>query len=42
MSGILSGASGAHCQLCTANLEELMDLEMVRGGFPIDRNISDP
>ena len=33
MSGILSGASGAHCQLCTANLEELMDLEMVRVVF---------
>ena len=33
MSGILSGAGGARCQLCTANLEELMDLEMVRVVF---------
>ena len=41
MSGILSGAGGAHCQLCTANLDEIKDLEMVRGGFPINRNISD-
>ena len=39
MSGILSGAGGAHCQLCTANLDEIKDLEIVRGGFPI--NISD-
>ena len=41
MSGILSGAGGAHCQLCTANLDEIKDLEIVRGGFPINRNISD-
>ena len=41
MSGILCGAGGAHCQLCTANLDEIKDLEMVRGGFPINRNISD-
>ena len=26
MSGILSGAGGAHCQLCTANLRQLKDL----------------
>ena len=41
MSGILSGAGGAHCQLCTANLRELKDLEMVRAGFPINRQILD-
>ena len=41
MSGILSGAGGAHCQLCTANLKELKDLEMVRAGFLINRQILD-
>ena len=41
MSGILSGAGGAHCQLCTANLKELKDLEIVRAGFPINRHILD-
>ena len=41
MSGILSGAGGAHCQLCTANLRELKDLEMVMAGFPINRQILD-
>ena len=41
MSGILSGAGGTHCQLCTANLKELKDLEMVRAGFPINRQIFD-
>ena len=41
MSGILSGAGGAHCQLCTASLKDLKDIEMVRAGFPINRSISD-
>ena len=36
MSGILRGARGAHCQLCTANLKELKDQEMLRAGFPIN------
>ena len=36
ISGILSGAGGAHCQLCTANLKEIKDLEMVRAGFEIN------
>ena len=40
MSGILSGAGGAHCQLCTANKSELKDLEIVRNGFPINRSIT--
>ena len=35
MSGIISGARGAHCELCTTNLKELKDLEMVGDGFPI-------
>ena len=41
MSGILSGACGASCQLCTANKQELKDLELVRTGFPINRHIAD-
>ena len=41
MSGILSGVSGASCQLCTANKQELKDLELVRTGFPINRHIAD-
>ena len=40
MSGILSGAGGAHCQLCTASFAELKDLELVRSGFPMNRKIS--
>ena len=41
MCGILSGAGGAHCQLCTAGIKDLKDIEMVRAGFPINRHISD-
>ena len=41
MSGILSGPDGASCQLCTANRQELKDLELVRAGFPINRHIAD-
>ena len=41
MSGILSGAGGGHCRLCTANLKELKDREMVRAGFLINRQILD-
>ena len=40
MSQLLSGAGGAHCQLCTATFEELKDLELIRSGYPINRNIS--
>ena len=40
MSCILSGAGGAHCQLCTANLTELKDLELVMSGFPMNRDIT--
>ena len=39
MSGILSGTGVAHCQLCTANLKELKDLEIVKPGFPINQHI---
>ena len=41
MCGILSGAGGARCQLCTASIGDTKDIEMVRGGFPINRHISD-
>ena len=40
MAGILSGAGGAHCQLCTANIKELHDVELIGEGFPINRSIS--
>ena len=41
MCGILSGArGGAHCQLCTASMKDIKDIEMVRAGFPINRYIS--
>ena len=40
MAGMLSGAGGAHCQLCTANFNELHDLELVHSGFPIIRSIT--
>ena len=41
MSGILTGAGGAACQLCTANRQEFKKIELVRDGFPINRHISD-
>ena len=40
MSAILSGASGENCQLCTATITELRDLEIVTWGFPINRTNS--
>ena len=41
MSGILSGAGGAHRQLCTVSIKDLKDIEMLRAGFPINRYFSD-
>ena len=41
MAGILSGAGGASCQLCTATHDQLKDRELVIQGFPINRHISD-
>ena len=41
MCEILCGAGGAYCQLCTASLKYLKDINMVRAGFPIYRTISD-
>ena len=40
MSGILTGAGGAKCQLCTASHKELHDVELIRSGFPINRTIT--
>ena len=41
MAGILSGAGGASCQLCTAKHSELKSREIVIQGYPINRHISD-
>ncbi|KAI6655659.1 hypothetical protein LOD99_1799 [Oopsacas minuta] len=41
MAGILSGAGGASCQLCTATHKELNDRELIIQGFPINRYITD-
>ena len=40
MFGILTGAGGANCQLCTAYFKELHDIELIRCGYPINRSIS--
>ena len=40
MSGILTGAAGAKCQLCTASFKELRDIELIRSGYPINRTIT--
>ncbi|KAI6659668.1 hypothetical protein LOD99_14591 [Oopsacas minuta] len=40
MAEILSGAGGAHCQLCTATFKQLHDVELIRDGFPINRSIT--
>ena len=41
MAGILSGAGGASCQMCTATQDDLTDRDLVLEGFPINRHISD-
>ncbi|KAI6658386.1 hypothetical protein LOD99_11042 [Oopsacas minuta] len=41
MAGILSGAGGASCQLCTATHKELSDRELIIQGFPINRHFTD-
>ena len=41
MVGILSGAGGAKCQLCTATNEQIKDLTLIRSGFSINRCIED-
>ncbi|KAI6648321.1 hypothetical protein LOD99_12130 [Oopsacas minuta] len=40
MSGILTGAAGTKCQLCTATYDQIRDLELVKSGFHINRTIS--
>ncbi|KAI6661463.1 hypothetical protein LOD99_13335 [Oopsacas minuta] len=41
MAGLLDGAGGASCHLCTASDEEIKSIDWVRSGFPINRLISD-
>ena len=40
MSGILTGSGGANCQLCTVAFDQLLNIEFIRPGSPINRNIS--
>ena len=39
MAGILDGAGGACCHLCTALKEELSNIDLIHQGFPINRTI---
>ena len=39
MAGILDGAGGAACHLCTATSEQLKDRHLIQHGFPINRSI---
>ena len=39
MAGILDGAGGAACHLCTATREQLKDKHIIQHGFPINRSI---
>ena len=41
MAGILSGAGGASCHLCTATHSDLKNREIIIQGFPNNRHISD-
>ena len=41
MASILSGTGGTYCQFCTASFKQIHDLDLVHGGFPINRLISD-
>ncbi|KAI6659904.1 hypothetical protein LOD99_14244 [Oopsacas minuta] len=41
MAGLLDGAGGASCHLCTATDNQIKSLEWVNSGFPINRLISD-
>ena len=41
MAGILSGAGGVSCQVCTATDDQFMDRELVIHGSPINRHIFD-
>ena len=39
MAGILDGAGGAACHLCTATREQWTDKHLIQHGFPINRSI---
>ena len=39
MTGILDGAGGAACHLCTATKAQLKDKHLIQHGFPINRSI---
>ena len=39
MAGILDGAGGAACHLCTATREQLKVKNIIQHGFPINRSI---
>ena len=39
MAGILDGAGGAACHLCTATREQLTSKYLVQHGFPINRSV---
>ncbi|KAI6648100.1 hypothetical protein LOD99_11909 [Oopsacas minuta] len=41
MAGLLDGAGGASCHLCTATDSQIKSLEWAHSGFPINRLISD-
>ena len=41
MPGILSGARGASCQLCTATYDQVKERVFVIQVFPINRHIPD-
>ena len=41
MAGLLDGAGGASCHLCTATESQIKSLEWVESGFPINRFVTD-
>ena len=41
LAGLLDGAAGASCHLCTATDSQIRSIEWVRAGFPINRFVSD-
>ncbi|KAI6646912.1 hypothetical protein LOD99_9104 [Oopsacas minuta] len=41
MAGLLDGAGGASCHLCTASDEEIKSIDWIRSGFPINSNMEE-
>ena len=39
MAAILDGAGGAPCHLCTCTRNQMMDIELIKQGIPINRSI---